>query len=130
MLVARSEHGFAALSRFPVCWGQIVVALDEHLVSYAQVSAAQWSDLSLLALRCAQMLEAELAPARCYLTATGSSEEGLPMTTPHIHINVIPVDDPTLHPKEVLTWDRGIVVADDRDWHDLGVTLRGRNQPS
>ncbi len=47
------------------------------------------------------------------------------MTFPHVHLNVIPVDEPGARPRDVLTWQNGVMAGTPREWADLERALSG-----
>ena len=87
-------------------------------------STSQWAAASALAREAAIAAEGALDPARCYVAALGTSEAGLPMTFPHLHLHVIPVPDARLRPREVLTWQNGVLDAEEAEWEALAESLR------
>jgi diadenosine tetraphosphate (Ap4A) HIT family hydrolase len=123
-LVAKSAHASVILSRYPVRWGHLLVVPHAHVERFTELAPIAWSDASLLAHRAAVALERALTPSRCYVASLGTSEQGLPMTFAHIHMNVIPVDEPGARPRDVLTWQHGVYDASEDEWSALLEQLR------
>lgn len=118
-VLARGEHACVVLSRYPVRWGHLLVIPRLHAERFTELPEPAWLEASALAHRAARALERALAPSRCYVASLGTSERGLPMTFPHVHLNVIPVDEPGARPRDVLTWQNGVMAGAPREWADL-----------
>ena len=123
-VLAGGEHAVAVLSRFPTQWGHVMVLPRAHAVSFEALPDAAWMEASALALRAARAVERTLRPARVYVAALGTSEEGLPMTFTHVHLNVLPVEERGARPRDVLTWGNGVLVASEAEWAALEGALR------
>lgn len=123
-LVAKGAHASVILSRYPVRWGHMLVVPHAHVERFADLAPDVWADVSMLSYRAAVALERALTPSRCYVASLGTSEQGLPMTFPHIHTNVIPVDEPGARPRDVLTWQHGVIEASPDEWSALRDRLR------
>ena len=117
--LATSEHAVAVLTPYPVRWGHVIVALRAHRESVGAIPPAEWLDASRLAHAAAVAVERTFDPARCYVASLGSSRRDLPMTFPHVHLHVIPVEDPNEKPADVLTWKDGVYAGDDDEWEAL-----------
>ena len=63
-----------------------------------------------------------LAPARCYVASLGTDAD-VPMSSPHVHLHVVPVERDE-RPRDVLTWEHGVLVPSDVDLADLAARLR------
>jgi diadenosine tetraphosphate (Ap4A) HIT family hydrolase len=124
MRLAESEGAVALLSRYPVRWGQCLVILREHAVTLTEVDGEAFADAARLAHRVGVALETTLKPARCYVAALGTAEDGVPMTFRHLHFNVIPVPEIDARPRQVLTWAHGIYDGDPSEWDEICTSLR------
>ncbi len=122
--LASSTHAVVVLSRFPVRWGHLLVVLREHVERLDEVSPEAWLDASALAHAAGRAVERSLDPARCYVASLGTSEPDLPMTFPHLHLHVIPVEERGARPAEVLTWKHGVYEGTDAEWAALRDQLR------
>lgn len=114
-VVARGARARVLLPRMGRAEGHLLVALDRHVTSFAAVGDDEWAEASALALRAARALEAALRPARCYVASLGSALGGLPMSSPHLHVHVLPVDDPAARPGRVLSWEDGVFAASEAE---------------
>jgi diadenosine tetraphosphate (Ap4A) HIT family hydrolase len=123
-VLAEAELASVIVSRFPVRWGQLIVIPHAHVERFSEVSPLAWAETSMLAFRAASVIERVLSPSRCYVASLGTSERGVPMSFPHLHVNVIPVHDPSERPREVLTWQHGVLDADPAAWRALYDRLR------
>ena len=111
------------LSAYPRFWGQLMIIPVLHFENYTELPAETWTQMNHLAHVAARVLETILKPARCYIASTGAPQQ-LPMTGPHIHINVLPVNDPTLKPTDVFTWSHGVYEGSSQEWSALRETLK------
>ncbi len=107
------------LPRYVRRWGHLVVMPREHVVTYSGVAPSLWTRMNDDALRAARMLERLRSPLRIYITSTGSSAGELTQTSMHLHIHVIPLYDDLDRPADVFSWQGGVFVADDPEWHAL-----------
>lgn len=105
-------------------WGHILVLLRPHVIHLADVPLTLWQDLNTEAWRMARALRACLAPSRVWVASLGAQREDLPMTSPHLHVHVIPLGDEDPRPREVLTWQNGVVDAEPGEWQHLVRALR------
>lgn len=112
------------LSRFPVQWGHVMVVPRIHVERFGALELSVWLRVNELAHRAARAVEAALGPSRCYVASLGAACADLPMTFPHVHINVIPVFDSNARPREILTWQHGVLDASDEEWDALRANLR------
>lgn len=124
LVLARRDHASVILSRYPVRWGQLLVIPHGHVERFAELAAHVWEDVSVLSHRAAIVIERVLSPSRCYVASLGTSERDVPMSFPHLHVNVIPVAEPTERPREVLTWQHGVFDAEPEAWTALLDRLR------
>jgi histidine triad (HIT) family protein len=107
------------LPRYVRRWGHLVVMPRAHVVTYTGVDPALWARINADALHAARMLERLRAPLRIYITSTGSSAGELTQTSMHLHVHVIPLFDDHDRPADVFSWQAGVWVADDAEWHAL-----------
>ncbi len=117
--LAHTAHAVAVLSRFPTRWGHVLVILRRHYVRLDEVPPDAWADAAALAHAAGRAVERSLEPARCYVASLGTSEPDLPMTFPHLHFHVIPVEEPGARPADVLTWKDGIYEGTPEEWQAL-----------
>ncbi len=122
--LAASSHAVAVLSRFPTRWGHVLVILRAHAERLEDVEPEAWADAARLAHAAGRAVERALSPARCYVASLGTSEPDLPMSFPHLHFHVIPIDEPGARPAEVLTWKHGVFEGSDAEWAALREALR------
>lgn len=123
-VVAETPRSLAVLDAFPRQWGHTLVMPKRHATRFAELGPAGFVDAAALAARVASALEGLLPPARVYVASLGTDRLDLPMSSPHLHLHVLPVPDPRLRPREVLTWRRGVVAASPAEWSALRRGLR------
>ena len=46
------------------------------------------------------------------------------MTSAHLHLHVIPLTERDARPASVLTWEHGVVVAEEHEWQALRDEIR------
>lgn len=112
------------LSRYPVRWGHLMIVPRPHVTRFLDVELALWLRTSELAHRAARAIERALAPSRCYVASLGAARTDLPMTFAHVHVNVIPVPDEESRPRDVLTWQHGVLDGTEDEWRDLRRMIR------
>lgn len=122
LVIAETPAALALLPRYGLAEGHAMVALRGHITRFSDLDEAPWLEACRLARATARAIEATLAPVRCYVASLGTPREGLPMTSPHLHLHVVPVTDPDARPSEVLTWEHGVHWLDD----ERGPALRDR----
>lgn len=118
-VIAAGRHAVAALDRFPRHWGHALVLARRHVTGFSDLAPGEWAEVAAMAARVAAALEAVIEPARVYVASLGSARGDLPMSSPHLHVHVIPVPDPDLRPREVLTWQGGVLEAGEIEWRRL-----------
>lgn len=121
--LARSAHARLVLPRFGVRWAHLLVLLEAHTTTFSALDPDAWADACALAHRAARALELALAPARVFVASLGAPEPAPAMTTPHVHLHVIPLAS-SERPSEVLTWERGVVVGSEEERAALAARLR------
>ena len=99
--------------RFALRPGHALVVLAQHVTSFAETPRAAWREACDVAYDVARVLEKNMQIARCYVASLGPGEEGVPMSSRHMHLHVVPVDDPAARPHEVLTWRHGVYEESD-----------------
>lgn len=134
--VAGPRHVLAAgarttvlLPHYAVRWGHTLILINEHVTRFEELSAETWQEATGLVLCAARALERALRPARCYVASLGAASDDLPMTSPHLHLHVIPIYQAEDKPSAVLTWDRGVTVADEEEWAELHRILLAAWEP-
>jgi diadenosine tetraphosphate (Ap4A) HIT family hydrolase len=117
-ILHKGQHTTVLLSEYPRCWGQIMVIVNRHAISFTELQNDEWNELLTNIQKATFCAEAILKPFRCYVAATGSSDNLL-MTSPHIHFNVIPVDSKEEKPSTVFTWEHGLYTGTEKEFIDL-----------
>jgi diadenosine tetraphosphate (Ap4A) HIT family hydrolase len=107
------------LPRYVRRWGQVMVLPRAHVTSFTEVSAELWAHVNEVAHRSAMMIERVLTPLRCYVASTGSPSGERANTSRHLHVHVVPVTDPEDRPRNVFSWDEGVLVAEPEEWAEL-----------
>lgn len=120
--IVRRRRSTLLLTEYPVRWGHLLVALNDHVTSFSDLDPAAFSEATDLAREAAVSLERIFRPARCYVASLGAADDRL-ITTAHLHLHVVPVDDPDDRPCRVFTWERGIVSAQPAEWDALHAQL-------
>ena len=115
----------ATLTPYPVRWGHALVTLRRHVVRLSDLTSEEWRDTMELTRQLGCALEAALDPARVYIAALGTDLDHLPMTFPHLHVHVLPVPESGARPREVLTWEHGVLEASESEWDTLREQIRG-----
>lgn len=118
-VIARTAHATVILPRYALRRGHLLVIADQHATSFAELDPASWVEMSTLAFRAAQVLERTLGPLRCYIASLGAPSPDLVMTSPHIHLHVVPIHALEDKPSTVLSWARGVVIGDDAELEEL-----------
>lgn len=119
LIIAETGSCVVMLPRYASRWGHVMIVVREHLTRFSELSEALWTETSRLALRAARAIETSLAPLSCYVASLGTPRDDLPMTSPHLHVHVIPIYDAADEPSTVLTWSRGVHVARETEWQAL-----------
>jgi len=124
LTIATTEEAVVVLTPYPRFWGHLLVISRAHVLTFTDLPDATWATMNTLTLRAARLLESTLAPTRCYVASLGVARDDLPMSFPHIHLHVIPVDDDALRPADVFTWRHGVMEAEAEEWEGLAERLR------
>lgn len=112
-VLERGRYCRVVLARYGLRRGHALVLVDRHVTSFAEVDDAAWAEASELALSTARRIERALSPVRCYVASLGSAASDVPMSSPHLHLHVVPIYERTDKPSSVLTWENGVVAASD-----------------
>jgi diadenosine tetraphosphate (Ap4A) HIT family hydrolase len=123
-LLASEAHASVFVSRYPVRWGHLLVVPNEHVEHFGDLAPNVWADTCSLAQRAAIAVERVFRPSRCYVASLGTADRNVPMSFPHLHFNVIPVEEASARPREVLTWEHGVFEASEAEWTELFGRLR------
>lgn len=123
--IAQSAHGVVMVNRFACRQRHLLVLSRRHVEHIHDLSWEEYSDLQRLAFDAVRVLQTRFRPARVYTAVLGSSTP-LPMSYPHLHVHVVPVDetDERARPARVFTWSEGVVVYDAADAARLAAELR------
>ena len=113
------------LSRYPRRWGHVLVLVNAHVTSFTEVSTEAWLEASAQSLRAARAVERALAPVRCYVASLGTAKSEIAMSSPHLHLHVVPTYDEADRPKTVFDAERGLYAADEEEWRELHARLTG-----
>lgn len=117
-----SQHARVFLNRFPTRWGHLLVLVERHVTSFAELRDDEHRDASELLLRCARRVEERLRPARVFTACLGTALAALPMSSPHLHWHVVPTGGGE-RPAEVFTWSHGVYEGSPAEWDALRATL-------
>lgn len=112
------------LSRYPRFWGQVMVVLNRHITDFRTITDHEWIAMNVHALKAARILEEVLDPVRCHIASIGTERADLPMTSPHLHINVLPIPEEDLRPSEIYTWTHGVYAGTEEEWEALHTAIR------
>jgi len=117
-----NDAAVLALNRFPLRWGHLLVVTRRHVTSFEALQEEEHRQASELVLRGARILEQAFRPVRVFTASLGTGRSDIPMSSPHLHWQVVPTDHEGERPSEVLTWSNGVVEASEEEW----ATLRER----
>jgi diadenosine tetraphosphate (Ap4A) HIT family hydrolase len=126
-VLERGAHATAALARYALRPGHALVIAHDHVTSIAALDGAAWLELAAAGRRAAVAIERVLAPGRCFVASLGTDTE-VPMSSPHVHLHVIPVERGE-RARDVLTWQHGVFVPSDGDLAELAARLRAAWPP-
>ena len=119
--VYEDDEMLVMLPRYVRRWGHIMVMPREHVVSYMDVDPKLWTRASILAHKAARIIEKVQRPIRCYLASTGSSAGEITQSSMHLHIHIIPLYESDDRPSDIFSWQKGIYVGSEREWHELRI---------
>lgn len=114
-----NDAAVLALNRFPLRWGHLLVVTRRHVTSFEEIDAEEHRQAAELVLRGARMLEHAFRPVRVFTASLGTGRSDIPMSSPHLHWQVVPTDHEGERPSEVLTWSNGVVSAPEEEWAQL-----------
>lgn len=88
-ILARTDHAFATLAKFPYNPGHVLVLPTRHTGELENLSAAEMADISLLMQKAIRALRAEMSPHafNCGLNLGSIAGAGIPE---HLHWHVVP----------------------------------------
>lgn len=116
--IHEDEETLVMLPRYVTRWGQIMVLPKAHAVRFGEVAPALWARVDALAHRAARVVERSRRPWRVYVASTGSGAE-LTQSSMHLHVHVIPLQDPGDKPSSIFSWQEGVLVGADEEWAAL-----------
>lgn len=119
LVVHQDQRALVLLPRYVRRWGHVLLILRPHVTTFSAVASDDWLHLCQLAHRAARAAEHALQPRRCYVASTGSSGGELTQTSAHLHLHVIPLDDPDDRPASVFSWSEGLLVGEEPEWAEL-----------
>lgn len=112
-IAVRTKLALVVVPRFVLRPGHTLVVLREHVTTFTQAGGDAWAEATELARRVAIVMEQAHRPSRCYVASLGAGEDGVPMSSPHLHLHVVPVQEPDARPHDVFTWRNGVYEEDD-----------------
>lgn len=118
------EAGVVLLNKLPLRWGHLLVVLNRHATRFSDLSDEEHASMSALVHESATLLERRLEPRRVFVGSFGSPNEGLAMSSPHLHWHIVPLAPEDTRPSEVFTWGRGVFEGTEEEWVALESTLR------
>jgi diadenosine tetraphosphate (Ap4A) HIT family hydrolase len=119
--VYEDDELLVLLPRYVRAWGSVMVIPKPHATKYSDIDADLWSRANALALRAARVVETLLDPVRCYVASIGSNPgtHELLQSSKHLHLHVIPVEDPKTRPADIFSWTEGVWVGEPDEWERL-----------
>src|SRR5262249_2948365 len=111
-VVADEGDVLVVLPRYVRRWGQLLVLLKPHVTSFREMDEGMWQRMSRWSRHAACVLEATLAPRRCYLASTGSAAGEITQSSMHMHVHLIPLYNPEDRPSDIFSWSAGVYVAE------------------
>ncbi len=126
-IVASTPHALVRLDRFAAAHGHLMVVLRAHETAVERLPYDAWEALQRLAWRASRVLADEVSPRRVWVASLGAPDP-LPMSSPHVHVHVVPVfgEGEAARPARVLSWSEGVTVYDDAEARALVAALRAR----
>lgn len=121
--LAENDAAVLALNRFPLRWGHLLVVTRRHVTSFEAIDADEHRQASELVLRGARILERVFRPVRVFTASLGTGRSDIPMSSPHLHWQIVPTHHEGERPSEVLTWSNGLVEASEEEWAALRALL-------
>ncbi len=121
--VLRGDRATVVLARYALRPGHLLVLAHRHATRFQDLPPAEWIEMAGLAHRAARALEREVDAARCYVASLGADSPEAPMSSPHLHLHVVPLASPDEKPSAVLTWSEGVYVDTPENWSALQARL-------
>ncbi|MBN4071481.1 HIT family protein [Crocinitomix catalasitica] len=118
LVLTKSDHLIAFLSRYPRFWGHTIIAPKEHFTQFHELPTNVYAACFDLAREIAIKQEKYLNPANVYIASIGSDQDLLNSCS-HFHIHVLPIYDEGIKPSEVFSWKDGIFEAEEDEWIEL-----------
>ena len=112
-IFAATPLTFSIVPRYALRPGHVLVVLRDHVTRFADASPAAWVEACVEAQRIAAVLERRRPQTRCYVASLGTNEPNVPMSSPHVHLHIVPITDPETRPSDVFTWRGGVYERDD-----------------
>lgn len=117
--IAEDSGALVLLSRYGVRRGHVIVIAADHVTSFDEFGPRRFLALASSAFRAARAVEKVLAPLRCYVASLGAPHDDVPMSSRHLHFNVVPLFDRDDRPSTVLTWEGGVLESTDDENESL-----------
>lgn len=127
-IIHHDEQLFSFVPRFALRPWHVLVIPRLHATEVGALPSDVWLGLCAEAHRLAQLLEARLA-ARCYVASLGTRDLDVPMSSPHVHLHVVPLRETSAKPSEVLTWKHGVHEHEPDDVRERIAALRPLTPP-
>src|SRR5258708_24771280 len=89
LIVARAEHCFAILNRYPYNPGHLMIAPYQHVPTIEELDAPTLTDIMLLAQRCLAALRAAMRPDGFNMGINQGKVAGAGVTD-HVHYHIVP----------------------------------------
>jgi diadenosine tetraphosphate (Ap4A) HIT family hydrolase len=123
-VIFQSREATVLLSRYPTRWGHLLVLCHRHVTSFSELAESEWQLMNALALRGARALERALNPTRCYVGAFGTAKSQIEISSPHLHLHVVPTYGEDERPSLVFTWQNGVYTGTNEEWTELESKIR------
>lgn len=126
-VIASTPHAVVRLDRLAATHGHLMVILRPHETAVERLPQDAWEALQRLAWRASRALADEVSPRRVWVASLGAPDP-LPMSSPHVHVHVVPVfgEGEAARPARVFSWTEGVTVYDDGEARALVAALRAR----
>src|SRR5262249_3620916 len=89
LILARGARAFIIMNKFPYNSGHLMVAVDRHLVHYADLTPDEHADLAALTTRCVRALEQTYHPEGFNIGVNQGRAAGAGIAD-HLHMHVVP----------------------------------------
>ena len=126
-IVASDAHTLVRLDRLGASHGHLMVILRAHKTAVERLPWAPYEALQRAAWRASRALAEVVSPRRVWVASLGSPDP-LPMSSPHLHLHVVPVHGvgEETRPARVFSWAEGVTMYDDDEARELVDALRAR----